>query len=117
MREERKPLLVAILSGLTKRGWPQPLVALNLLAEVFLRIVAHSLQSLKSPHTLKVRRLQGCKNRVEFSIYRIILLIPLWGQRSRGKFSVSKPTMLLQEPHASRALLFIFGGRQEEIKE
>ena len=50
-----------------------------MLAEVFLGIVARSLQSLKSPHTLKVHRLQGFKNRVEFSIYRIILFIPLWG--------------------------------------
>ena len=37
MRKERKPLLVAILSGLTKGSWPRPLVALNFARRGFSR--------------------------------------------------------------------------------
>lgn len=42
---------------------------------------------LQGLHTLKVCRLQGRANRVEFSIYRIITFIPLRGPRSRGERS------------------------------
>lgn len=54
------------------------------LAEVVLRTEAPTLQRLQGLHTLKVCRLQGCANRVEFSIYRIITFLPLWGPRPRG---------------------------------
>lgn len=51
--EERKPLLVAILSGLTKRGWPQPLVALNFARRDFSQNSSSQSSELEKPSYLE----------------------------------------------------------------
>lgn len=59
MREERKPLLVAILSGLTKRGWPQPLVALDFAHRGFSQNSSSESSELEKPAYLESTQAAG----------------------------------------------------------